>query len=108
MKLKDFAKERAMEEADSSSASDISVDRLMDQGLVALQREMKNILVMSARGKLDPATARDLRDHVKLLFELQERQNNALKEMTDEQLKKRAKDVLEEPTDVRIQDRDPS
>jgi len=74
---------------------DISVSRLLDDGLVALYREIKNILIMSSKGKLDANTARDLRDHLKLLFELKDRENELLKAMSDEELKEKAKAVLD-------------
>jgi len=77
-----------------SFVSDISVTRLIDDGLLAIHREMKNLLMLSARGKLDAAQARDLRDTVKLLFELQARENDSLRGLTDEQLKEQAKKAL--------------
>ena len=67
--------------------SEVSVDRLIDNGLTVLQREMKNLLSQSARGKLDAASARDLRDTVKLLFELKDRESELLKGKTDDELK---------------------
>jgi hypothetical protein len=77
-------------------ASDISVARLIDDGLLAIHREMKNLLMLSAKGKLDAAQARDLRDTVKLLFELQAREGDSLRGLTDEQLKEQAKKALDE------------
>lgn len=74
--------------------SDISVSRLIDDGLLALYREIKNLLILSAKGKLDAASSRDLRDTVKLLFELKDRENESLKGLTDEQLKEQARQVL--------------
>lgn len=68
--------------------SDISVARLIDDGLIALYREIKNILALSSKGKLDPNDARDLRDHLKLLFELKDRESESLRGLTDEDLKK--------------------
>ena len=73
--------------------SDISVQRLIDDGLIALYREIKNILSLSARGKLDPNHARDLRDHLKLLFELKDREKEALAGLTDEQLQAKLEDA---------------
>lgn len=67
--------------------SDISVQRLIDDSLLALYREIKNLLTLSAKGKLDPSCARDLRDHLKLLFELKDRESDSLEGLTDEQLK---------------------
>jgi len=76
--------------------SDISVARLIDDGLLALHREIKNILILGAKGKLDANNARDLRDHLKLLFELKDRENESLRNLTDEQLKDKVKEVLDD------------
>lgn len=76
--------------------SDISVARLIDDGLLAIHREMKNLLMLSARGKLKAADSRDLRDTVKLLFELKDRENESLKGLTDEQLKEQVKAALDD------------
>lgn len=65
---------------------DISVQRLIDDSLVILYREVRNLMILSARGKLAPNDARDLRDHTKLLFELKEQESESLKDLTDEQL----------------------
>lgn len=71
---------------DPPKVSDIDISGLIDDGLLALYREIKNILMVSSRGKLDAATARDLRDHLKLLFELKDREKDWLKSLTPEQL----------------------
>ena len=73
---------------------DVSVDRLIDDSLYAIYREVKNILYASSKGKLDANSARDLRDYTKLLFELKARENDSLKGLTDEQLEAKAKEVL--------------
>lgn len=79
--------------------SDISVARLIDDGLIALYREIKNILALSSKGKLNPNDARDLRDHLKLLFELKDRENESLRGLTDEQLKQKVTEAMAEETD---------
>ena len=66
--------------------SDISVARLIDDGLLVLHREMKNLLILSAHGKLEASDAKDLRDTVKLLFELKDREGESLQGLTDEEL----------------------
>lgn len=76
--------------------SDISIARLMDDSLLVLYREIKHLLALSARGKLDPNDARDLRDHLKLLFELKDRENESLKGLTDEQLEDKLKVAMNE------------
>lgn len=76
--------------------SDISVGRLIDDGLLAIHREMKNLLMLSAKGKLDAANSRDLRDTVKLLFELKDREGESLRGMTDDELKAKVKVALDD------------
>lgn len=73
-------------EIDIPPLGEISVQRLIDDGLAILYREIKNLMILSAKGKLDAPSARDLRDHLKLLFELKAREEAALKGMTDEEL----------------------
>jgi hypothetical protein len=67
--------------------SEVSILGLIDKGLVALHREMTNLLILSAKGKLEAPLARDLRDTVKLLFELSDRGEKLLKDKTDDELK---------------------
>lgn len=85
MKLKEFSKKIESDKLDSD-LSDISIDRLIEMGLTALDREIRNLTMASAKGKLDAPSAKDLRDHIKLLFELQQREADFLKGLTDEQL----------------------
>jgi len=66
--------------------SEISIQRLIDDSLSVLYREVKNLLILSAKGKLDAPSARDLRDNLKLLFELKDREGESLKGLTDEQI----------------------
>jgi len=74
--------------------SEISIDRLIDDGLLVLYREIKNLMILSVKGKLEPNDARDLRDHLKLLFELKNREAELLKGMTDEELQAKAKEAI--------------
>lgn len=71
--------------------ADISIQRLIDDSLLVLYREVKNLMILSVKGKLDAADARDLRDHLKLLFELKDREADSLKGLSDEELKARIK-----------------
>lgn len=84
--LTDLASTKAPEIA----KSDVNVDRLIEDALYILYREIKNLFITSAKGKLDAADARDLRDHTKLLFELKAQMNESLRNLTDEQLKQKA------------------
>lgn len=71
---------------DPPKVSDIDISSLIDDGLLALYREIKNILMAGVKGKLDAPTARDLRDHLKLLFELKDREKEWLKSLSPEKL----------------------
>jgi hypothetical protein len=75
-------------------AHDISIQRLLDDCLLVLDREVRNLKIMSARGKLEASDARDLRDHTKLLFEMKEQEQESLRGLTDDQLKEAAKEAL--------------
>lgn len=66
--------------------SEISIQRLIDDCLGILYREVRNLSTLSARGKLEAPDARDLRDHLKLLFELKTREDATLSGLTDEQI----------------------
>lgn len=95
MKMKQFVKDLNAKDPDiNPPVGDISVQRLIDGCLLSLYREVRNLEMMSASGKLDAASARDLRDHLKVLFELQAREGATLKGMTDEQLKELASKIL--------------
>lgn len=72
--------------------SDISIQRLIDDGLLILYREMHNLKLKSVQGKLGASDARDVRDHLKLLFELKNRENDLLRGLTDEELEKKLHD----------------
>lgn len=76
--------------------SDISIQRLIDDSLTVLYREIKNLMKLSVPGKLDPNDARDLRDHLKLLFELKEREKERLDGITDDELKIVLSDMIKE------------
>lgn len=67
--------------------SDIQIENLISDGLLILHREIHNLKVKSARGKLEAADARDLRDHLKLLFELKDREKDYLKTLSEDELK---------------------
>lgn len=66
--------------------SDVSIDGLLGDGLLCLDREMRNLKFATAKGKLSPAEAKDLRDTVKLLFELKDREKELLEGLKDEEL----------------------
>jgi hypothetical protein len=98
VKLKHFAKANTIipsAPVDNTVISDISISKLIDQGLLTLSREIKNLTVLSVAGKLSPNDARDLRDHLKLLFEMRAMENDALRNMSDDELKALASKALE-------------
>lgn len=76
--------------------TDISIARLIDDGLLVLYREVKNLMMLSVNGKLEPNDARDLRDHLKLLFELKDREGESLRGLTDEEIKVKVQEALSE------------
>ena len=66
--------------------SELSIEALIQSTLLILDREVRNLKSLSARGKLDAASARDLREHAKLLFELKQREDDWLKNLTDDEI----------------------
>lgn len=84
-------------EVPDTPVSDISIDGLIDNGLLALYREMKNLLMASSKGKLDSASSRDLRDIIKLLFELKDRENQILSGLSDEEFDAKVQQALSKP-----------
>lgn len=76
--------------------SDISIQRLIDDGLLVLFREITNLKRLSVSGKLEATDARDLRDHLKLLFELKDRESESLKGLTDDELKAKLDDNVQD------------
>ena len=70
--------------------SDIAVDGLIAKCLLILHREVTNLLMLSAKGKLDDKSARDLKDTTKLLFELRDREKDILEAMDEDDVKKAA------------------
>ncbi len=70
------------------ASTDISIDRLLTDGLLGIYREVKNLLYLSAKGKLSSSDAKDLRDTVKLLFELKDREKDLLENLSNEDLEK--------------------
>lgn len=73
---------------DSSGASSFDVEELLNKGGLILRREIQNLLMESSRGKLAPASARDLVAYVKLLSEIKSDTQEELANMTDEELSK--------------------
>lgn len=66
--------------------SEISIQRLIDDCLGILYREVRNLSTLSSRGKLEAPDARDLRDHLKLLFELKAREDATLAGLSDTEI----------------------
>lgn len=67
--------------------SEISIGALLDRGLLVMQREMINLNKLSLGGKLTGSDSKDLREIVKVLFELKDREDQLLRNKTDEELK---------------------
>lgn len=73
-------------EQHSELAADFDIDKLLDKGLLILQRDMQNIMAQGVHSKLDGAASRDLVSYIKLLNELKAEKAKDLANMTDEQL----------------------
>lgn len=90
LKLKQWTAQQLAEKVKEASVppSEISITRLIDDCLLILYREVKALNVLSEEGKLGVNQARNLRDHLKLLFDLKDREKDSLQGITDEDLKK--------------------
>lgn len=62
------------------------VERLLSSGAEILRREIVNLMRESSSGKLEPNSARDLVNYIKLLSELKEKQAKELENLSDEEL----------------------
>lgn len=67
--------------------SEISVESLIGDSLLVLFRETKQLLVESSAGKLNKDSSKDLRDNLKLLFEIKDREDGFLDALTDDQIR---------------------
>lgn len=83
---------------DAGSELSFDVDALLDKSGQILAREIRNIMIESSRGKLGPASARDLVAYLKLLNELKMEQAASLSKMTDEELSRLASEKLDKPS----------
>lgn len=66
--------------------TDFDIDALLAKSALVLQREVHNIMLAGAKGKLDAAASRDLVSYIKLLTELKAEKQKELANMTQEQL----------------------
>lgn len=62
------------------------IEAELDKCAIVLQREIKNLLTLSVRGKLESVDARDLVQYIKLLHELRTDQKSKAAAMTDDEL----------------------
>ncbi len=74
-----------------SDLPEFDVEKLLSLGGEILHREIRHLMRESADKKLSPASARDLVAYVKLLSEVKSEQQEALKDLTDEELLEIAK-----------------
>jgi hypothetical protein len=82
---------------DVGSELSFDVDLLLEKSGQILAREIRNIMIESSRGKLNAASSRDLVAYLKLLNELKNEQQDALANMSDEELRKLALEKLDKP-----------
>ena len=67
---------------------DTTVSELQAKCLEILRREVTNLLMESAKGKLSGPSSTSLTNYVKLLSELKDAEEEELKKLSDEHLKK--------------------
>lgn len=65
----------------------LDVDKASTELDLALQRDIKNILIESSKGKLNAGSARDLINYIDLVERLKKLRASTLASMTPEQLK---------------------
>lgn len=70
--------------------SDISLDELLGKSLLILYREIRSLTEESTKGKLCKDSAQSLRDYIKLMNELKDKEKELLENLTNEQLKELA------------------
>ena len=75
------------EAPEEAPVANFDVVSLLDKAGLILQREVTNLAIASASGKLLPAHARDLVAYVKLLHDLKREQEDTAASLTDEELK---------------------
>ncbi len=68
------------------------VELLLAKCTLVLSREIANLLLASASGKLDKGSSGDLVAYLKLLHELKKDQESKLASLTDEELERLGKD----------------
>lgn len=68
-------------------SEEFTLESLLVKATKVLRSDLQAITVESQRGKLGPASARDLVAYVRLLNELKEDQDEDLSKLTDDQLK---------------------
>ncbi len=92
--MKHYPKQKGMFVAPEPDEAPVAFDvvELLDKAGLILQREVKNLTIASASGKLLPAHARDLVSYLKLLHELKNQQEAAAAKLSDEELATAAKE----------------
>lgn len=69
--------------------TDVSIDSLLNKGLLAIERTMKHIVERSVHGVLERQDVQNLKDLMSLLQELKASEKDILDKMSDEELEKR-------------------
>lgn len=68
--------------------TDVSIDLLLNRGLLAIERTMKFIVTKSCTGGLERNDVMNLKDLMVLLQDLKEKEDDILEKMSDEELEK--------------------
>jgi hypothetical protein len=72
-------------------SSPLEIEAELDRCGEILRREIKNLMSLSSRGKLDAGASRDLVNYIKLLHDIKMDQQEKVASMTDEELLKLTK-----------------
>lgn len=68
--------------------SDISLDDLIGKHLLIIYRDTRQLLIESVTGKLSKESSQCLRDNLKLLLELKDREKDIFEDIPEEELRK--------------------
>ncbi len=77
--------------AEPAASTSADLTEMLDKCSLVLTREIHNLLLESAKGKLNKGSAGDLVAYLKLLNEIKQEQEKKLANLTDEELERLSK-----------------
>jgi hypothetical protein len=83
-----YEKVKTPEPEPLSLRTDVSIDSLLNKGLLAIERTMKNLATKSCGPGLEREDVMNLKDLMVMLSDLKEKEQDVLESMSDEELKK--------------------